>query len=82
MLGSGWVGVAEGLGSTLAELPLAELPHVPAPTVAGHSGVARAVGAYARWRDTLAVVTTEPAALDPALAASPAPSEPSATGAP
>ena len=43
VLGSGWVGVAEGLGSTLAELPLAELPHVPAPTVAGHSGVARAV---------------------------------------
>jgi len=43
VLGSGWVGVAEGLGDTLAELPLAELPHVPAPTVAGHSGVARAV---------------------------------------
>ena len=43
VLGSGWVGVAEGLGSTVAEMPLAELPHVPAPTVAGHSGVARAV---------------------------------------
>jgi purine-nucleoside phosphorylase len=43
VLGSGWVSVAEGLGPTTAELPLADLPGVPAPTVAGHSGVARAV---------------------------------------
>lgn len=43
VLGSGWVGVAEGLGETVAELALADLPHVPEPTVQGHSGVARAV---------------------------------------
>lgn len=43
VLGSGWVGVAEGLGTTRAEVPLADLPHVPAPTVQGHSGVARSV---------------------------------------
>ena len=43
VLGSGWVDVAEGLGTTRAQLPLAELPGVPAPTVEGHSGLARSV---------------------------------------
>lgn len=43
MLGSGWVGVADGLGATAGEMALSDLPGVPAPTVAGHSGVARAV---------------------------------------
>ncbi|MFN8052338.1 MAG: purine-nucleoside phosphorylase [Acidimicrobiales bacterium] len=43
VLGSGWVGVAEGLGDTRTEIALHDLPGVPAPTVAGHSGVARAV---------------------------------------
>jgi len=43
ILGSGWAGVAEGLGDTLAEVALHDLPGVPTPTVAGHGGVARAV---------------------------------------
>ncbi len=43
VLGSGWIGAAEGLGATLAEIAIDELPGVPAPTVLGHSGVARAV---------------------------------------
>lgn len=43
VLGSGWAGVAEGLGTTIGEVGLAELPGVPPPTVAGHGGVARAV---------------------------------------
>lgn len=45
VLGSGWAGVAEGLGTTIGEVGLAELPGVPPPTVAGHGGVARRRGA-------------------------------------
>lgn len=43
VLGSGWMDAASGLGPTVAEIALADLPGVPAPTVAGHSGVARSV---------------------------------------
>lgn len=43
VLGSGWTDAATSLGETRAEVPLAEVPGVPAPTVAGHSGVARSV---------------------------------------
>lgn len=43
VLGSGWTDAASQLGATLAEMPLAEVPGVPAPTVAGHFGVARSV---------------------------------------
>ena len=38
VLGSGWAGAAGGLGEIVADVPLADLPGVPAPTVAGHSG--------------------------------------------
>lgn len=44
VLGSGWAGVAEALGETLAELPASELPGVAVPTVPGHEGVLRSVG--------------------------------------
>lgn len=43
VLGSGWIGAAAGLGVTLAEIAIDELPGVPTPTVLGHAGIARAV---------------------------------------
>lgn len=39
--GSGWAGVSDGLGDVVAEMPLDRIPGIPAPTVVGHSGVAR-----------------------------------------
>lgn len=43
VLGSGWAVAADRLGSVAAEMRLADLPGTPAPTVEGHSGLARAV---------------------------------------
>ena len=43
VLGSGWSGAAEGLGETIGEIPLGELPGFSAPVVAGHGGALRVV---------------------------------------
>ena len=43
VLGSGWAPAAAHLGTTVAEVPMAELPGFPAPTVTGHAGVVRSV---------------------------------------
>ena len=43
VLGSGWSGAAEGLGETVGEIPLGELPGFSAPVVAGHGGALRVV---------------------------------------
>lgn len=43
VLGSGWAVAAEGLGRTVAEVPLGELPGFPPPTVAGHGAALRSV---------------------------------------
>ncbi len=43
VLGSGWQGVADGLGSAEAERATADLPGFAAPTVAGHQGQLRSV---------------------------------------
>jgi purine-nucleoside phosphorylase len=43
VLGSGWREVADALGPPAAEVPMAELPGFPLPTVAGHQGMLRAV---------------------------------------
>lgn len=43
VLGSGWSAAIDGVGETLAEAPLGELPGFSKPVVAGHGGVARAV---------------------------------------
>lgn len=40
VLGSGWAGVAAGLGPTIASWPLEGLPGFRAPSVAGHGGLA------------------------------------------
>ncbi|MGA2527671.1 MAG: purine-nucleoside phosphorylase [Acidimicrobiales bacterium] len=41
VLGSGWQDVADGLGTTEAELATSDLPGFAAPTVAGHHGQLR-----------------------------------------
>ena len=43
VLGSGWSGAAEGLGETVVESPLPELPGFSEPVVEGHGGVVRVV---------------------------------------
>ena len=43
VLGSGWSAAADDLGDPVAEIPLAELPHFSAPSVAGHGGAVRVV---------------------------------------
>jgi purine-nucleoside phosphorylase len=46
VLGSGWGSAADGVGATRAEVPVSELGGFPAPTVLGHGGTVRSVGAY------------------------------------
>jgi purine-nucleoside phosphorylase len=43
VLGSGWAVAAAGLGTTVAEVALADLPGFPPPTVAGHGAAVRSV---------------------------------------
>jgi purine-nucleoside phosphorylase len=43
VLGSGWTPAADAIGTTEAEIPLAELGGFPGPTVPGHSPVLRSV---------------------------------------
>ena len=43
VLGSGWSAAADGIGETVAEVPLERLAGFSKPVVAGHGGVARAV---------------------------------------
>jgi purine-nucleoside phosphorylase len=43
ILGSGWGDAAAALGVVTAELPVADVPGFPAPTVVGHSGQLRSV---------------------------------------
>lgn len=43
VLGSGWSSAANGLGDTLAECPLEDLPGFARPVVAGHGGTVRAL---------------------------------------
>ncbi|MFZ2056580.1 MAG: purine-nucleoside phosphorylase [Acidimicrobiales bacterium] len=45
VLGSGWQGVADGLGAAEAERPASGLPGFVAPTVAGHHGQLRSLRA-------------------------------------
>jgi purine-nucleoside phosphorylase len=51
VLGSGWGDAAPALGVVTAELPMADLPGFPAPTVIGHSGQLRSV--HVGGRDVL-----------------------------
>lgn len=48
VLGSGWAPAAAHLGTTAAEIPMADLAGFPPPTVAGHAGVVRSVEVGAR----------------------------------
>ena len=41
VLGSGWSGASLGLGETIGEIELAELPGFAKPVVAGHGGTLR-----------------------------------------
>lgn len=41
VLGSGWSGAADALGSTVAELPVSDLPGFLAPVAEGHAGLVR-----------------------------------------
>jgi len=41
VLGSGWMAAADAIGAPEAEIPLADLPGFPVPTVAGHAGTVR-----------------------------------------
>lgn len=43
VLGSGWAAAADELGEVLSDVPFADLPGFPAPTVAGHRNLARSV---------------------------------------
>jgi purine-nucleoside phosphorylase len=43
VLGSGWTPAADAIGTTEAEIPLAELGGFPGPTVPGHSPAVRSV---------------------------------------
>ncbi|GII61272.1 purine nucleoside phosphorylase [Sphaerisporangium krabiense] len=43
VMGSGWVPAADAIGTTISEHRVTELPGFSAPSVAGHSGVIRAV---------------------------------------
>ena len=43
VLGSGWSGAASGLGESIAECELAELPGFAKPVVAGHGGALRLI---------------------------------------
>jgi purine-nucleoside phosphorylase len=43
VLGSGWGKAADLIGTTRAEVPLADLPGFSAPTVSGHAGTVRSV---------------------------------------
>lgn len=43
VLGSGWAAAADRIGKVRGELPLTDLPGSPGLTVAGHSGLVRAV---------------------------------------
>jgi purine-nucleoside phosphorylase len=42
VLGSGWAGAADALGTPLGEVATAHLPHFLAPVAPGHAGVVRA----------------------------------------
>ncbi len=45
VLGSGWEGAADALGTLVAELPVAELPGFLAPVAPGHRGLVRSYDA-------------------------------------
>jgi purine-nucleoside phosphorylase len=45
VLGSGWTPAADHFGTTVVELPVAELPGFPAVAVPGHSGLLRSIEA-------------------------------------
>jgi purine-nucleoside phosphorylase len=55
VLGSGWAGVLDLLGETVAEAPQHEVPGFPPPAVAGHVGVIRSVRIGATDRRALFV---------------------------
>ena len=48
VLGSGWVPAADRLGTTVADLPVTDLPHFAPPAVEGHAGRVRSVDADGR----------------------------------
>lgn len=45
VLGSGWVPAVDLIGETVADFAITDLPHFPAPGVAGHAGRVRSVEA-------------------------------------
>lgn len=45
VLGSGWAPAADLIGTTVADLPVTDLPHFAPPGVAGHGGRVRSVDA-------------------------------------
>ena len=45
VLGSGWVPAADLIGTTVADLPVTDLPHFAPPAVEGHAGRVRSVDA-------------------------------------
>ncbi|MDP9822232.1 purine-nucleoside phosphorylase [Nocardioides massiliensis] len=45
VMGSGWLPAVDGIGETLAEIPVTDLPGFAAPAVEGHAGTVRSVRA-------------------------------------
>ena len=45
VLGSGWAPAADLIGTTIADLPVTDLPHFSAPVVEGHGGRVRSIDA-------------------------------------
>ena len=45
VLGSGWVPAADLLGTTVADVPVTDLPHFAPPAVEGHAGRVRSIDA-------------------------------------
>lgn len=48
IVGSGWAAAAAGIGDTVAELQLVDVPGGKAPSVQGHSGQVRAIDLHGR----------------------------------
>jgi hypothetical protein len=60
VLGSGWTPAADAIGTTEAEIPLAELGGFPGPTVPGHSPAVRSSsrGRYGSWCSSAGCICT------------------------
>jgi purine-nucleoside phosphorylase len=48
ILGSGWAGAADRIGTVLTDIELSSLPGFPPPSVAGHRNLLRSIDAYGK----------------------------------